>query len=66
MKRELLVGIALGGAVVALISGAPVASLLYGLLILACPLMMLFMMRGMHAGDTKVPPPTPNDDRASR
>lgn len=30
--------------------GVPVATLAVGALVLACPLMMLFMMRGMHGG----------------
>jgi hypothetical protein len=31
-------------------AGVAVESLLVALLVLACPLMMLFMMRGMHGG----------------
>ncbi len=31
-------------------AGVPVSTLLVALLVLACPLMMLFMMRGMHGG----------------
>jgi hypothetical protein len=31
--------------------GVPATALLYGAIALACPLMMIFMMRGMHGGD---------------
>ena len=55
MKKELFVGIGLGAAAVALFAGVPANALLFGLLILACPLMMLFMhgghgAEGGHAG----------------
>jgi hypothetical protein len=30
--------------------GVPASTLLFGALVLACPLMMLFMMGGMHGG----------------
>lgn len=46
MKKELFIGIGIGAVVVALFSGANTSSLLFGLLILACPLMMVFMMGG--------------------
>jgi Protein of unknown function (DUF2933) len=46
MKKELLIGIGIGAVVVALFTGANASSFLFGLLILACPLMMAFMMRG--------------------
>ena len=36
----------------ALWAGVPVSTLAYLALVLACPLMMLFMMRGMHGGDS--------------
>ena len=32
--------------------GVPVSNLLFLGVILVCPLMMLFMMRGMHGGDS--------------
>jgi hypothetical protein len=35
----------------ALVVGAPLQSLVWLALIAACPLMMFFMMRGMHGGD---------------
>ncbi|MBD0839439.1 DUF2933 domain-containing protein [Streptomyces sp. TRM68416] len=34
----------------ALALGVPVATLFLGAIVLACPLMMIFMMRGMHGG----------------
>ena len=49
MKRELFVGIGIGAAAVALLAGVPANALLFGVLILACPLMMLFM-HGGHGG----------------
>ncbi len=49
MNKQLILGIAIGAAAVALIADAPVTSLLYGLLFLACPLMHLFMHHG-HGG----------------
>jgi hypothetical protein len=33
-------------------AGVPASTLLFAGLILACPLMMFVMMRGMHGGDT--------------
>ena len=56
MKKELLIGIAIGAGAVALFAGASASSLLFGALILACPLMMVFMMGGhghggRHDGD---------------
>jgi hypothetical protein len=38
--------------------GVPATTLLSGALILACPLMMIFMMRGMHGGDDPASHPT--------
>ncbi|MEV0173175.1 DUF2933 domain-containing protein [Streptomyces sp. NPDC050803] len=38
------------GVVGALALGVPVATLFFGAIALACPLMMIFMMRGMHGG----------------
>lgn len=46
MKKELLIGIGIGAVMVALLTGANLSSLGFGLLILACPLMMVFMMAG--------------------
>lgn len=51
MKKELCVGIGIGAAAVALFAGVPANALLFGLLILACPLMMLFM-HGGHGGES--------------
>jgi hypothetical protein len=44
--------VAAGAALVAglLLSGIPIQSFLPTLLFLACPIMMMFMMRGMHGG----------------
>ncbi len=39
--------------------GVPLATLAFVAVILACPMMMIFMMRGMHSGDDKH-----NDDRS--
>ena len=55
MKKELLIGIAIGAGAVALFAGASASSLLFAALILACPLMMMFMHgghrdEGGHAG----------------
>ena len=51
MRKELLIGIGIGAVVVALFTGANASSLLFGLLVLACPLMMFFMMGGHDRGD---------------
>jgi len=54
MKRQQwgLYAVALAIAVVGLVwAGVPAATLLIAALILVCPLMMFFMMRGMHGGD---------------
>ena len=50
MKKELFIGIGIGAVVVALFTGANASSLLFGLLVLACPLMMVFMMGGHGQG----------------
>jgi len=53
MKRERLpiYALALAVLVVGLAwVGVPASLFLYGLVLLACPLMMLFMMGGMHGG----------------
>jgi hypothetical protein len=54
MKRQQLpmYAIALAILVVGLaFAGVPVQTMLFGLIVLACPLMMIFMMGG-HGGDT--------------
>lgn len=61
MNKQLILGIAIGAAAVALIAGAPVTSLLYGLLFLACPLMMIFMMGGHGHGDPAKSSQVPTD-----
>ena len=49
MRKWPIVGVALAAtAVVVLVAGVPVSRLLPWLLVLACPLMMLFMHRGSH------------------
>ena len=53
MNKQLLLGIAIGAAVVALIAGVSVPSLLYGSLFLACPLMMVFMVGSHGHGATQ-------------
>jgi hypothetical protein len=53
MKRQnlALYAVALAILVVGLVfAGVPVSTLLIGLVVLACPLMMVFMMGGMHGG----------------
>jgi len=59
--------VAAGALVVGLlVAGTPVQSLLPFVLLLACPLMMVFMMRGMggHAGhDRDQGSPAPDRDR---
>jgi CBS-domain-containing membrane protein len=53
MKRQPwgLYAIALATAVVGLVAlGVPASTLLVAALALACPLMMMFMMAGMHGG----------------
>ena len=62
MKKELFIGIGIGAVVVALFTGAGTSSLLFGLLILACPLMMVFMM-GDH-GHGHGHGPAPQNDRS--
>ena len=68
MKKELFIGLAIGAAAVALLSGASASSLLFPALILACPLMMMFMMRGGHehrgeAGSDEHPADTSSNDQ---
>ena len=49
MRKWPIVGVALAAtAVVVLVAGVPVSRLLPWLLVLACPLMMLFTHRGGH------------------
>jgi Protein of unknown function (DUF2933) len=53
MKRQPwgLYAIALAILVVGLVAlGVPAQTLLFAALVLACPLMMIFMMSGMHGG----------------
>jgi type III secretory pathway component EscV len=48
-----LYAVALAIVVVGLLwAGLPAASLVWFALVLACPLMMFFMMRSMHGGDS--------------
>jgi hypothetical protein len=59
--------VALAIVVVGLLwAGLPPASLVWFALVLACPLMMFLMMRGMHGGDNHDdhggPPPTDQHD----
>ena len=62
MKKQLFLGIAIGLVLFALLAGASMSSVLFGLLVLACPVMMLFMMGGHgngaspHDGGSRVPP----------
>lgn len=54
MTRDKMPTLVLAGAIVvgaAVLAGVPLASLLFPLILLACPLMMIFMMRGMNHGD---------------
>lgn len=53
MKKELFIGIVIGAGVMALLGGAPARSVLSAALILACPLMMVFM----HGGHSDHRPP---------
>jgi hypothetical protein len=66
MKREQLplYAIALSVLVVGLaFAGVPLGTLLFLPLILACPLMMFFMMRGMdHGSTTDDEPPSTRQD----
>ena len=53
MKRQQwgLCAIALAILIVGLVAlGVPAQTLLFAALVLACPLMMIFMMSGMHGG----------------
>ena len=52
MKKELWIGLIIGAAALAVFSGASVGSLLFAAVILACPLMMVFMGHGDHGGHT--------------
>ena len=62
MKKELLIGIGIGAALVAPFTGTNASSLLFGLLVLACPLMMVFMMSGHRHGHGRGP--ASHDDRS--
>ena len=53
MKREQLPLYALALAILVVglaVAGVPVTTLFFGLVALACPLMMIFIMGGMHGG----------------
>ena len=53
MTRDKMPTLVLAGAIVVgalVLAGVPLASLLLPLVLLACPLMMIFMMRGMDHG----------------
>jgi len=51
VNRGPVIGVALAAAAaVVLLAGVPVSRLLTLLLVLACPLMMVFMHRGGHGG----------------
>ena len=52
MKKELWIALIIGVAALAVFSGASVGSLLFAGVILACPLMMLFMGHGDHGAHT--------------
>lgn len=59
-----------GGAVavfaVLILSGVPASTAVVWGLLLACPLMMIFMMFSMNRGDTQPPPNAPTDQGESR
>lgn len=46
MKKELLIGIAVVVGAMALFAGASVSTVIIGAMVLACPLMMMFMGHG--------------------
>ena len=53
MKRQHMmwyVAALIAGVVTALAVGAPASTVLLALVVLACPLMMMFMMGNMHGG----------------
>jgi hypothetical protein len=53
MKRQHMmwyVAALIAGVVTALAFGAPASTVLLALVVLACPLMMMFMMGNMHGG----------------
>jgi hypothetical protein len=67
MKRQQLPLYAIAAAilVVGLVAlGVPASTLLYGALALACPLMMVFMMGGMHGGHDQAAHRTREDQDA--
>jgi fatty acid desaturase len=66
MKREHLpiYALALAVLIVGLVAtGVSVTSLIVPLLVLACPVMMFFMMRGMHGGTHGASSPDPPERR---
>jgi hypothetical protein len=53
MTRDKMPTVVIAGAIVVgamILAGVPLASLFFPLVLLACPLMMIFMMRGMDHG----------------
>jgi hypothetical protein len=64
--RELLIGIAIGAGTMALLAGASASSLQFAALILACPLMMLFMGHGGHDHDAHDAHPPKDSVRNAR
>jgi hypothetical protein len=44
--------------------GVPANSLLFGAFLLVCPLMMMFMMGGMHGGHSATDPDRTSEDRS--
>lgn len=50
----------------ALAVGVPLATLAVLLVVLACPLMMVLMMRGMHSGSEDHPAPREDDRHRQR
>jgi len=53
MKRQHMmwyVAALIAGVVIALALGAPASTVLLALVVLACPLMMMFLMGNMHGG----------------
>lgn len=61
MTRDKMPTLVIAGSIVVgavILAGVPLATLLFPLVLLACPLMMIFMMRGMsHDGgqDGRIP-----------
>jgi fatty acid desaturase len=73
MKQQLpMYALALAVLIIGLAAvGVAVTTLLFGLIVLACPLMMMLMMSGMHGGSHEsgpdrpgAPPEQSDDERA--